>query len=229
MCLPAAAQIALTIASGAAQLAAQSQAAKAQAKAQRQASMNEMKRYQHEASSERHAEGQEDTADAMEALKGQRDAEMAIGTILTSAEERGIEGGATGLAVAEFMQANANYQIALEQQGRMRRTGRSLSLTGAGMGYTQNMTNINQPIAAPNFLSTILGTASQAFDVYGTAQTRAAQRSLYGQQGALRASRLGAAQRSATLARSTTGLHAQTAETFSINRGARIVPGLPQR
>ena len=103
MCLPVAAQIALTIASGVASLHAQSQAAKAQARAQQQASANEIKRWQQQVSAARLTEGHEDTAAALEALKGDKEANEAIGTIITSGEERGIEGNATGLAVANYM------------------------------------------------------------------------------------------------------------------------------
>jgi hypothetical protein len=146
MCLPVAAQIALTIASGAASLHAQSQAARAQAKAQQQASANEVKRWQHGVSSERLRESQQDVAMAHESLKGDREAEEGMATVRVSGEESGVYGNAVGLAVADFAQKNAAYQTALLLQERMNNSASIMALEGAGLQFQQNMTRINKPI-----------------------------------------------------------------------------------
>jgi len=221
MCLPVAAQIALTVASGAAQLAAQAQAAKAQARAQRQASANEVKRWQHEVSAARLGESHQETAAAMEALKGDQEASEAIGTLMTSAAERGVEGTSTGLAVANYMQMNANYQTALEQQALMNRQGLSMALTGAGMGFQQNMININQPIAGPDYLGVALGTAQQAQAQWGEGQLREGQQNLYAQTAALRQAEAGVRGRGVTAARMGTSIGAQRVRQFGLGQGVR--------
>jgi len=229
MCLPVAAQIALTVASGAAQLAAQAQAAKAQARAQRQASANEVKRWQHEVSAARLGESHQETAAAMEALKGDQEASEAIGTLMTSAAERGVEGTSTGLAVANYMQMNANYQTALEQQALMNRQGLSMALTGAGMGFQQNMININQPIAGPDYLGVALGTAQQAQAQWGAGQLREGQQNLYAQTAALRTSEARLGQQGVTGARLQTGLETQRFNRFRVNTPRRLAnPPLPR-
>ena len=222
MCLPVAAQIALTVASGAATLYSQAQAAKAQAKAQQQASANEVKRWQHEVGSARLTEAHQDTASAMEALKGDKEANEAISTISTSAAERGIEGTSTGLAVANYMQMNANYQTALEQQAQMNRQGLSMALEGAGMGFQQNMININQPIAGPDWLGVALGTARQAQSQYGADQLATAQTNLYDQTAALRGAQRSEQRLGGTAAGMDTGLHAQSLNRFRLNRNQRL-------
>ena len=221
--LPAMAQMALTVASGVAGYAAQAKAARQQERAQYQASLNEMKRWQHAATAERLAEGQEDTADAVEAQKANREAQEAMGTILTSAEERGVEGNATGLAVAHYMQANANYQTALEQQSRMRGLSRMHRISGSGLSYTQNMTRINKPINRPNFIESALGTALQASGVYQNAELSQMQRGLYARQATLRGEQLGRGIQSRTMARQSAGLADETRRRFGITAVNRVV------
>ena len=214
--LPPAVQAALTIVSGVANYASQAQAARAQEKAQYQASINEMKRWQHEVSAERIAEGQEDTADALEAQKAAREAQEAIGTIITRAEERGVEGKATGLAVANFMQANANYQTALDKQGQMRRLSRAHRIRGGALGYVQNMTRINKPIDRPNFLGTALNTAMQASAVFQNAELSQMQRGLYARERGLWNQQTARGIQSRTMARQSAGITGETFNRFRI-------------
>ena len=224
--LPVAAQAALTIASGVANYAAQAKAARQQERAQYQASLNELKRYQHEASAERLNEAQEDTADAFEAQKAQREAQEAISTLMTSAEERGVEGNASGLAVAHYMQANANYQTALERQARMRSATSHFRLRGAGLGFTQNMVRINRPINRPNlpfgdFAATVQDTQS----IYQADALRGMQEGLYAQQANLRQSQQGLAAQNVGIARQGAGLSAERARRFRIGTTQRIAGG----
>ena len=223
--LPVAAQAALTIASGVANYAAQAQAARQQERAQYQASLNELKRYQHEASAERLNEAQEDTADAFEAQKAQREAQEAISTLMTSAEERGVEGNASGLAVAHYMQANANYQTALERQARMRRATRHFRLRGAGLGFTQNMVRINRPINRPNLLGTAIATVQDTQSIYQADALRGMQEGLYAQQANLRQSQQGYAAQNVGIARQGAGLSAERARRFRIGTTQRIAGG----
>jgi len=223
--LPVAAQAALTIASGVANYAAQAQAARQQERAQYQASLNELKRYQHEASAERLNEAQEDTADAFEAQKAQREAQEAISTLMTSAEERGVEGNASGLAVAHYMQANANYQTALERQARMRRATRHFRLRGAGLGFTQNMVRINRPINRPNLLGTAIATVQDTQSIYQADALRGMQEGLYAQQANLRQSQQGLAAQNVGIARQGAGLSAERARRFRIGTTQRIAGG----
>ena len=223
--LPVAAQAALTIASGVANYAAQAQAARQQERAQYQASLNELKRYQHEASAERLNEAQEDTADAFEAQKAQREAQEAISTLMTSAEERGVEGNASGLAVAHYMQANANYQTALERQARMRSATSHFRLRGAGLGFTQNMVRINRPINRPNLLGTAIATVQDTQSIYQADALRGMQEGLYAQQANLRQSQQGLAAQNVGIARQGAGLSAERARRFRIGTTQRIAGG----
>lgn len=223
--LPVAAQAALTIASGVANYAAQAKAARQQERAQYQASLNELKRYQHEASAERLNEAQEDTADAFEAQKAQREAQEAISTLMTSAEERGVEGNASGLAVAHYMQANANYQTALERQARMRSATSHFRLRGAGLGFTQNMVRINRPINRPNLLGTAIATVQDTQSIYQADALRGMQEGLYAQQANLRQSQQGLAAQNVGIARQGAGLSAERARRFRIGTTQRIAGG----
>ena len=223
--LPVAAQAALTIASGVANYAAQAQAARQQERAQYQASLNELKRYQHEASAERLNEAQEDTADAFEAQKAQREAQEAMSTLMTSAEERGVEGNSSGLAVAHYMQANANYQTALERQARMRRATSHFRLRGAGLGFTQNMVRINRPINRPNLLGTAIATVQDTQSIYQADALRGMQEGLYSQQANLRQSQQGLAAQNVGIARQGAGLSAERRRQFQISTTQRIAGG----
>lgn len=221
MCVDPVTMTALTVMSGVANVASQAQAAKAQAKAQQQASANEIKRWQQQVAAARLTEGHEETAAALEALKGDKEANEAIGTIITSGEERGIEGNATGLAVANYMQMNAEYQTALEQQSLMNRQGLSMRLTEAGMGFQQNMININQPIAGPDFLGVALGTARAAHSAYATGQLMEGQQNLYAQTAALRQAEAGVRSRGVSAAGITTGITRQGQIRQTLGAGAR--------
>ncbi len=221
MCVDPVTMTALTVMSGVANVASQAQAAKAQAKAQQQASANEIKRWQRQVAAARLTEGHEETAAALEALKGDKEANEAIGTIITSGEERGIEGNATGLAVANYMQMNAEYQTALEQQSLMNRQGLSMRLTEAGMGFQQNMININQPIAGPDFLGVALGTARAAHSQYATGQLMEGQQNLYAQTAALRQAEAGVRSRGVSAAGITTGITRQGQIRQTLGAGAR--------
>ena len=223
--LPVAAQAALTIASGVANYAAQAKAARQQERAQYQASLNELKRYQHEASAERLNEAQEDTADAFEAQKAQREAQEAISTLMTSAEERGVEGNASGLAVAHYMQANANYQTALERQARMRSASRRFRFIGAGGRFMRNMVTINRPINRPNLLGTAIATMQDTQSIYQADALRGMQQGLYAQQANLRQSQQGLAAQNVGIARQGAGLSAERARRFRIGTTQRIAGG----
>jgi hypothetical protein len=187
MCLPVAAQIALTIASGVAQLSAQAQAAKAQAKAQQQASANEVKRWQHGVSSERLREAQQGTAMAHESLKGHREAEEGMATTRVAAAEGGVEGNAVGLAVAEFSQKNAAYQTALMLQERMNNSSSIMALEGGGLQFQQNMMRINKPIQQPDVLGALLSTAQTASSQWQANRMQGLQRNNWASQNQLMA------------------------------------------
>lgn len=190
MCLPVAAQIALTIASGVASLHAQSQAAKAQARAQQQASANEVKRWQHGVSSERLRSAQQDTAMAHEALKGHREAEEGMATTRVAAEEAGVEGNAVGLAVAEFARKNAAYQTSIMLQERMNNSSSILALEGGGLQFQQNMMRINKPIQQPDVLGTLLSTAQTASSQWQAGQMQGLQQANWASQNQLMAGAL---------------------------------------
>ena len=231
MCsVTAALQIGLSVASGAAQLSSQAQAAKAQERAQRQASINEVKRWQHEVSAARLTQAHQETADAMESLKGDQEADEAIATITTSAAERGIEGTSTGLAIANYMQMSANYRTALDQPERMNRQGLSMALTGAGMGFQQNMVNINQPIAKPDYLGVLIGTARQSFDAYSQSQLVQGQQDLYASNATNRGLQLEAARQALGQEGIRTGISQQSRNLFGIQAASRLrAPALPRR
>lgn len=231
MCsVTAAIQIGLTVASGVAQASSEAKAAQAQAQAQRQASINEVKRWQHEVSAARLGESHAESADAWEALKGQQEADEAIATIVTSGAERGIEGNATGLAVANYMQMNANYQTALGQQANMNRQGLSMALTGAGMGFRQNMININQPIAGPDYLGILLGTAQQSVAAYSAGELQQGQQDLYAQTASLRAQQAAYVGQGVTQSGIQSGISQQNLNQFRIGTGDRMrtTPPLPR-
>lgn len=229
MCsVTAAIQIGLTVASGAAQAASEAKAAQAQAQAQRQASINEVKRWQHEVSAARLTQAHQETSDAMESLKGDQEGDEAIATIITSGAERGIEGTATGLAVANYMQMSANYRTTLEQQAIMNRQGLSMSLTGAGMGFRQNMININQPIAGPDYLGILLGTAQQSVAAYSAGELQQGQQDLYAQTSALRTQQLRIRGQELTGAQTSRGISDQSVNQFRLGTSSRV-PALPAR
>lgn len=170
MCDITMATMALTAAQGAASIGAQQQQAKAQAAAQDAASVREMQRQQMAMRSERMQQSQEETSMAQEALKAQRESEASISTAAVAAEAVNVSGTSVGLSMQDLERSNAEYQSALALQARLNDSSRRLGLANAGEQYVTNMMGINQPIAQPDYLGTILGTAGSMMGTYQQGQ-----------------------------------------------------------
>ena len=170
MCSITMATMALTAAQGAASIGAQRQQAKAQEAAQDAASVREMQRQQMAMRSERMQQSQEETSMAQEALKAQRESEASISTGTVAAESVNVAGTSVGLGLQDLERSNAEYQAALALQARLNDSSRRLGLANAGEQYVTNMMGINQPIAQPDYLGTILGTAGSMMGTYQQGQ-----------------------------------------------------------
>ena len=166
MCDITMATMALTAAQGAASIGAQQQQAKAQAAAQDAASVREMQRQQMTMRSERMQQSQEETSMAQEALKAQRESEASVSTGTVAAESVNVAGTSVGLGLQDLERSNADYQSALALQARLNDSSRRLGLANSGEQYVTNMIGINQPIAQPDYLGTILGTAGSMMGTY---------------------------------------------------------------
>ena len=170
MCSITIATMALSAAQGVASISAQKQQAEAQEAAQSAASIREMQRQQMAMRSARMEQQQEETSTAQETLKSQREAEAAISTATVAGEAANVSGTSVGLNIQEFERANAEYAAALDLQSRMNDSARRLSLANSGEQYVSNMSAINKPIAQPDYLGTLLGTASNMAGAYQQSQ-----------------------------------------------------------
>lgn len=167
MCEPLTmAMMAVSAAQGVASISAQKQQAEAQEAAQSAASVREMQRQQMTMRSERMQESQEETSMAQEALKAQRESEASVSTGTVAAESVNVAGTSVGLGLQDLARSNADYQSALALQARLNDSSRRLGLANAGEQYVTNMIGINQPIAQPDYLGTILGTAGSMMGTY---------------------------------------------------------------
>jgi hypothetical protein len=151
---------------GVASISAQQQQAKAQEAAQSAASVREMQRQQMTMRSERMQQSQEETSMAQEALKSQRESESAVSTGTVAAESVNVAGTSVGLGLQDLERSNAEYQSALALQARLNDSARRLGLANSGEQYVTNMIGINQPIAQPDYLGTVLGTAGSMMGTY---------------------------------------------------------------
>jgi hypothetical protein len=170
MCSITLATMAMSAAQGVASISAQQQQAKAQEAAQDAASVREMKRQQMAMRSERMQQSQEETSMAQEALKAQRESEAAVSTGTVAAESVNVAGTSVGLGLQDLERSNAEYQSALALQARLNDSARRLGLANSGEQYVTNMIGINQPIAQPDYLGTILGTAGSMMGTYQQGQ-----------------------------------------------------------
>ena len=116
--------------------------------------------------SERMQQSQEETSMAQEALKSQRESEAAVSTGTVAAESVNVAGTSVGLGLQDLERSNAEYQSALALQARLNDSARRLGLENSGEQYVTNMIGINQPIAQPDYLGTILGTAGSMMGTY---------------------------------------------------------------
>tara|TARA_R100001463_G_scaffold103832_1_gene158326 strand:+ start:3165 stop:3878 length:714 start_codon:yes stop_codon:yes gene_type:complete len=170
MCDLTLAMMGIQAAQGVASISAQQQQAEAQAAAQDAASVREMQRQQMAMRSERMQQSQEETSMAQEALKAQRESEASISTGTVAAESVNVAGTSVGLGLQDLERSNADYQSALALQARLNDASRRLGLANAGEQYVTNMIGINQPIAQPDYLGTILGTAGSMIGTYQQGQ-----------------------------------------------------------
>ena len=166
MCDLTLAMMGIQAAQGVASISAQQQQAEAQAAAQDAASVREMQRQQMTMRSERMQQSQEETSMAQEALKSQRESEAAVSTGTVAAESVNVAGTSVGLGLQDLERSNAEYQSALALQARLNDSARRLGLENSGEQYVTNMIGINQPIAQPDYLGTILGTAGSMMGTY---------------------------------------------------------------
>lgn len=166
MCDLTLAMMGIQAAQGVASISAQQQQAEAQAAAQDAASVREMQRQQMTMRSERMQQSQEETSMAQEALKSQRESEAAVSTGTVAAESVNVAGTSVGLGLQDLERSNAEYQSALALQARLNDSARRLGLANSGEQYVTNMIGINQPIAQPDYLGTILGTAGSMMGTY---------------------------------------------------------------
>lgn len=166
MCSLTLAMMGIQAAQGVASISAQQQQAEAQAAAQDAASVREMQRQQMTMRSERMQQSQEETSMAQEALKSQRESEAAVSTGTVAAESVNVAGTSVGLGLQDLERSNAEYQSALALQARLNDSARRLGLENSGEQYVTNMIGINQPIAQPDYLGTILGTAGSMMNTY---------------------------------------------------------------
>lgn len=166
MCDLTLAMMGIQAAQGVASISAQQQQAEAQEAAQSAASVREMQRQQMTMRSERMQESQEETSMAQEALKSQRETEAAVSTGTVAAESVNVAGTSVGLGLQDLERSNAEYQSALALQARLNDSARRLGLANTGEQYVTNMIGINQPIAQPDYLGTILGTAGSMISTY---------------------------------------------------------------
>ena len=149
--------MAMSAASQAANIGAQRQQAKAQEAAQLQASLSETERFQLAQRAERARQADEEVTSTLEKEKARREETEAIATTITAAEEAGVSGTSVGLAVGEYAAKSAEYRASLDLQQRMNEAARRLGVESAGKAYENRMTQINQPIAQPNYLGAALG------------------------------------------------------------------------
>jgi len=232
MCSITMAMMGIQAAQGVASISAQRQQAEAQEAAQSAASVREMQRQQMAMRSERMQQSQEETSMAQEALKAQRESEASISTAAVAAESVNAAGTSVGLSMQDLERSNAEYQSALALQARLNDSSRRLGLANAGEQYVTNMIGINQPIAQPDYLGTILGTAGSMMGTYqqgqiNKMQTKNANRSRRVMRGQERAAEqryrntqqqiynLG---KQRTAAGIQTGIGSNRLQTFQINR-----------
>ena len=174
--------MAMSAASQAANVGAQRQQAKAQEASQLQASLSETERFQLAQRAERARQADEEITSTLEKEKARREERESIATTITAAEEAGVSGTSVELAVGEYAAKSAEYRATLDLQQRMNEAARRLGVESAGNAYENRMTQINQPIAQPNYLGAALGMGQTvAGGVFGY-QQRQMTKGLMGQQ-----------------------------------------------
>jgi hypothetical protein len=174
--------MAMAVASQAANVGAQRQQAKAQEASQLQASLSETERFQLAQRAEKARQADEEITSTLEKEKARREETESIATTITAAEEAGVSGTSVELAVGEYAAKSAEYRATLDLQQRMNEAARRLGVESAGNAYENRMTQINQPIAQPNYLGAALNIGQTiAGGVFGY-QQRQMTKGLMGQQ-----------------------------------------------
>ena len=157
MCEPI--SMAVGAASAAHGYASQKAAAKAQRQAQANASAVERQRYLNQVSATRANQRQEEIAAAQKIRRAQIQTMEAQATTFTSAGESGVAGLSIDAIQQDLMRQEGQYRQSVDQQLEFSEQARAMALEDAGLGFTNNMLSINQPIEQPDLFGSILSGA----------------------------------------------------------------------
>jgi len=157
------------MASGLLGFAAQSGQAKAQAQMQRRASIAENTRQAQQVSAMRQQQATESLRLAQEASRANRVSMEAMARKQVAAGEAGISAeSASYLAEMRDLQRQvAEHNYVLNQNRYLSEQAYELQARDIGLASQQNLININRPINKPDFISTMLGSATQSIQSYG--------------------------------------------------------------
>tara|TARA_B100000963_G_scaffold319435_1_gene301306 strand:- start:840 stop:1373 length:534 start_codon:yes stop_codon:yes gene_type:complete len=130
--------------------------ADAQAQAQAIASRQERERYLAEVSAMRTQQQQEAIARSQKIEESSRKAMEARATAVTSAGEAGVSGLSVDALLGDLSRQQAEYEFSVQQQANLTDVNRQMALKESGLGFSRNMLRINQPIAQPDYLGSMV-------------------------------------------------------------------------
>ena len=141
--------------------------ADAQAQAQAIASRQERERYLAEVSAMRTQQQQEGITRSQKIDESSRKAMEARATAVTSAGEAGVSGLSVDALLGDLSRQQAEYEFSVQQQANLTDVNRQMALKESGLGFSRNMLRINQPIAQPDYLGSVVQGVQSGLSNYG--------------------------------------------------------------
>lgn len=160
--------IAASVLSAGAGIMGQQQAQKAQLEQQKRATEAEMKRVAQQQSSVRVKERQQQLEAAQKLAQNAQSLREAQATATVAAGEANVAGRTIDLVSADMTRAAANYSNSIEQNLKIAEVNRQTTFDNMGAQFASNFININQPVAAVDYLGNIAGGLSTGMSLYGT-------------------------------------------------------------
>ena len=158
---------------GSAMLSIRGQQVAAKAQRQAQAAATERARQKHLAdiTASRVKQGMENEVLTQQLVENTKRAEAARATAATSAIENNKSGVSVNAMLADYTRQEGDTAFGLVRQAQFGNISRDFGLEQQAMAFSNEVGNINKPIAQPNYGATLLGLANTATGIYSQYQT----------------------------------------------------------
>ncbi len=160
--------IAAGVLSAGAGIMGQQQAQKDQLAQQARATEAEIDRVAQQQNSVRVKERQQQLEAAQKLAQNSKSLAEARATADVAASESGIAGRTVDLISSSMTATAANYANSIEQNLKIAEVNRQTTFDNIGAQFASNFININQPVAAVDYLGNIAGGLSTGMSLYGT-------------------------------------------------------------